>query len=92
MPTVRPPRAARLLFALTLLVTSLFGRVATPARAAPSCTTSGTTVTCTFSYTGAADTWTVPPDVTSATFDLYGAGATNYHAGVKADACAPRSP
>lgn len=32
-----------------------------------------TTVTVPFSYTGAAQTWTVPAGVTSATFDLYGA-------------------
>ena len=36
------------------------------------CTTAGTT-TCVFAYTGAAQTWTVPTGVTSATFDLYGA-------------------
>src|ERR1041385_2429638 len=37
------------------------------------CSQSGATVTCTFSYTGSAQTWTVPAGVTSATFDLYGA-------------------
>src|SRR5580765_9088385 len=41
--------------------------------ATPSCVTSAGTTTCTFSYTGAAESWTVPAGVTSATFDLYGA-------------------
>ena len=42
------------------------------------CATSGLAVTCTFNYTGAPETWTVPDGVTTATFDLYGAsgGAT----------------
>ena len=43
------------------------------ADAQPSCAQSGATVTCTFSYTGDAQTWTVPPDVTAATFDVQGA-------------------
>jgi hypothetical protein len=73
--TYRPTGRLRgLLFALTLLLAPLLGLLsATPALAAPSCTTSGATVTCTFSYTGAPETWTVPAGVTSATFDLYGA-------------------
>lgn len=33
----------------------------------------GDTVTCTFSYTGAAESWVVPAVVTSATFDVWGA-------------------
>jgi hypothetical protein len=37
------------------------------------CTTSGTTVTCTVTYTGAAQTWSVPDGVTQATFTVYGA-------------------
>ena len=38
----------------------------------------GTATTETFNYTGAAQTWTVPAGVTTATFDVYGAegGAT----------------
>lgn len=39
----------------------------------PDCMQSGSRTVCTFSYTGAAQTWTVPSDVTSATFDVYGA-------------------
>ncbi|MBK9942146.1 MAG: PxKF domain-containing protein [Kouleothrix sp.] len=71
----RTPLAARLrglLLALALLLAPL-GLSAAPALAAPSCVTSGTTVTCTFSYTGAPEAWVVPAGVTSATFDLYGA-------------------
>lgn len=68
----RTGRLRGLLLALALLLTPLLS-VASPALAAPSCVTSGATVTCTFSYTGAPETWTVPAGVTSATFDLYGA-------------------
>lgn len=42
--------------------------------AAPAgCTSSGGVATCTFSYTGAAQNWTVLDTVTQATFDVYGA-------------------
>ena len=37
------------------------------------CLQSSGTVTCTFSYTGAGQTWTVPTGLTSATFDVQGA-------------------
>lgn len=37
------------------------------------CVTSGTTVTCTDTYTGAAQTATVPVGVSQATFEVYGA-------------------
>jgi uncharacterized repeat protein (TIGR01451 family) len=37
------------------------------------CTTSAGVTTCVFAYTGAAQTWTVPAGVSSATFDLFGA-------------------
>jgi hypothetical protein len=43
------------------------------APAAPSCQASGSDITCTFSHTGAAQTWTVPEGITEATFDAYGA-------------------
>jgi hypothetical protein len=66
-------RPVRLLFALALALASILGLTATPALAAPSCATSGATITCTFGYTGAAETWTVPAGVTQATFDVYGA-------------------
>ena len=39
---------------------------------ASNCAQSGNTVTCTFDYTGGAQTWTVPHGVTSATFDVQG--------------------
>jgi hypothetical protein len=44
-----------------------------PAHAADSCQPSGSQVVCTFEYTGAAQSWTVPDGVTQATFDVYGA-------------------
>ena len=45
-----------------------------PARAASGdCVTSGTLVTCTFTETGSAQTWTVPPGINQETFTLYGA-------------------
>ncbi len=37
------------------------------------CTTTSGVTTCVFAYTGAAQTWTVPAGVTTASFDLYGA-------------------
>jgi hypothetical protein len=65
----------RLLFALALALAPILGLASTPALAASGgCVTDNGTVTCTFNYTGAAETWTVPGGVTSATFDLYGAG------------------
>jgi hypothetical protein len=44
-----------------------------PARAADSCQPSGSQVVCTFEYTGAAQSWTVPDGVSQATFDVFGA-------------------
>ncbi len=37
------------------------------------CSASGSTATCTFAFTGGAQTWTVPTGVTSASFDAFGA-------------------
>lgn len=37
------------------------------------CSLHGSTLTCSFGYTGGAQTWTVPSDVTTATFDVEGA-------------------
>ena len=57
---------------LLLSAGSLFGMA--PAEALdPGCVQDASTVTCTFDYTGATQTWTVPAGVTSATFDLHGA-------------------
>lgn len=53
---------------LTLLVGS-----AAAADPSAGCTTTGSTTTCVFAYTGSAQTWTVPAGVTSATADVYGA-------------------
>ena len=59
--------------ALVLVAPALALLMPTGAQAAPVCNTVVSTVTCTFDYTGATQTWTVPTGVTSATFDLYGA-------------------
>jgi hypothetical protein len=69
------PRPAGLALAAALGAAGLVAGVpAGPAGAASGgCATSGTQVTCTFTETGAAQTWTVPAGVTSATFTLYGA-------------------
>jgi hypothetical protein len=61
----RGPRLALLRRAALALVTAA---LATLALAAPASATTET-----FNFTGAAQTWTVPAGVTSATFDLYGA-------------------
>ncbi|HTE63500.1 MAG TPA: hypothetical protein VK631_24300, partial [Solirubrobacteraceae bacterium] len=53
----------------------------TVAAAAPECgspVVAGTTATVTCSYTGAAQQWTVPAGVTSATFDVFGAQGGGY--------------
>jgi hypothetical protein len=57
------------------------GLAATPARAASGdCVTSGSTVTCTFEYTGTIQTWTVPASVTTVTVDVYGgSGGTSIY-------------
>src|SRR6516164_3479546 len=44
-----------------------------PAGASTGCVTAGKVTTCTFTFTGGAQTWTVPAGVRSATFTLYGA-------------------
>jgi hypothetical protein len=51
------------------------GQAAVVDAASGACTTSDGTATCTFSSTGAVQTWTVPAGVTQATFDVYGAQA-----------------
>lgn len=50
---------------------------ASPAHAAPACTTTGSTVSCEFSYLGAPETWTVPAGVVEIDVDLYGAEGGN---------------
>jgi Glycine rich protein len=47
--------------------------VSPAARADVDCQPSGSEVVCTFTYTGAAQSWTVPEGVTQATFDVFGA-------------------
>ena len=71
---------------MTLAVAQLFtpAGVGTAHAATTNCTPNGLTQNCTitFAFSGAAETWTVPPGVTQATFDLYGAQGTR--AGVDA--------
>ena len=68
------PRLWGILCGLTLAVAQFFSPAGVgTAQAAPTCTNSGQTVTCTYPFTGAPETWTVPAGVTQATFDLYGA-------------------
>ena len=47
--------------------------VSPAARADGDCQPSGSEVVCTFNYTGAAQSWTVPEGITQATFDVFGA-------------------
>ena len=47
--------------------------VSPAARADVDCQPSGSEVVCTFTYTGAAQSWTVPSGVTQATFEVSGA-------------------
>ena len=54
----------RVLFVLSALGTAL---------ALPGAPSAQTPTTLTFNYTGAAQTWTVPAGVSSATFDAFGA-------------------
>ena len=42
------------------------------------CTTTADVTTCVFVHTGEAQTWTVPPTLRSATFDLYGAAGGGF--------------
>ena len=71
------PRLWGLLCGLTLAVALFFSPagLGTAQAATTTCTPSGATQDCTitFTFNGAAETWTVPAGVTQATFDLYGA-------------------
>jgi hypothetical protein len=60
--------------------------VSPAARADVDCQPSGSQVVCTITYTGAAQSWTVPEGVTQATFDVYGAqgGSSSSSLGVRA--------
>jgi hypothetical protein len=51
--------------------------VSPAARADVDCQPSGSEVVCTFTYTGTAQSWTVPEGVTQATFDVFGAQGGN---------------
>jgi hypothetical protein len=60
--------------------------VSPAARADGDCQPSGSEVVCTFNFTGAAQSWTVPEEITQATFDVYGAqgGSSSSELGVSA--------
>ena len=55
------------------VATAVFASGAGAVSCVPADPSPGDTATCTFSYTGAAETWVVPAGVTSATFELWGA-------------------
>jgi Ca2+-binding RTX toxin-like protein len=76
-------RSSIFVLVLVPLLAPLLGLAATPAQAASGdCTTANGQTTCTFTYTGAAQTWTVPAEVAAATFDVYGAqGGSSQSAG-----------
>ena len=64
----------RLAPALVLALAPLLGQAQTPVvHADGTCTTTGRQVKGVFGYTGAAQTWTVPPGITSGSFDAFGA-------------------
>src|SRR5689334_2482482 len=67
-------RPLRLVFTLAFALASLLGLASTPQVHAASgdCITNSGTVTCTFTYTSAAQTWTVPAGVTTVTVEAYG--------------------
>ena len=66
------PAAAGLALAAAVIPAGLASAATT------GCTTSGSQVTCVFTETGTAQSWTVPAGVTSAGFTLYGAeGGSN---------------
>jgi hypothetical protein len=58
----------------------------------PGCTTTAGATTCVFAYTGAAQTWTVPAGVTSATFDVFGAQGGDGGKGGEVKATLPVTP
>lgn len=68
----RRRRLALACFAAVLLATVWLAGLARAALPS-NCSQSGATVTCTFTYTGAAQTWIVPSGVGLASFKLYGA-------------------
>ncbi len=75
LPVPRLPRVVPAAAGLALLAAVV---PAGPASAAAAgCTTSGSQVTCIFTETGGAQTWTVPAGISQATFILYGAEGGN---------------
>jgi hypothetical protein len=67
---VRPALGALAAIALSAPATAL-----APAAwaVAPDCQPSGSETVCTFTHTGGAESWTVPAEVTQASFDVFGA-------------------
>ena len=78
------------LAAVVLAALAALAVLAPASWAAQSCqpSASGSETVCTFDYTGAAQSWTVPEGVESATFDVYGAqgGGSGRGGEAKADA------
>ncbi|MCO5176697.1 MAG: glycine-rich protein [Thermomicrobiales bacterium] len=64
-----------LLLGIAPVFTALPAQIARAAE--PSCEDVGNDIECTYSYTGAAQTWIVPDWVTTAQFDVYGASGGN---------------
>ena len=81
--TTRTPWGSRLralALALALALLPLLGLAPAAAVQAASgdCTTTGDQVTCTFSYTGAEQTWQVPPGVSSVQVTAVGGSGSSY--------------
>ena len=73
-PTLDVGTASAVSIATLIPGLGLVAMTAAPTHAAdPSCVVRGLTITCTFTYTGAAQQWLPPADVTSATFEVVGA-------------------
>jgi hypothetical protein len=70
---IRFRRSGLRLVLLGLLVGGAMLALAGSAAAAPSCSTTVGVTTCTFSYSGAQESWVAPTGVTSITVDAYGA-------------------
>jgi hypothetical protein len=84
MDVVSRSRAAKLGVGAAAATLASLGFVVPGAAAdAAACSTTGTEVTCVFAFTGTAEAWTVPSDVSQATFTLQGAdgGKGNWQPG-----------
>ena len=74
------PRATlrgRLWLGLALTVAQMFVPANPTQAASGDCVENAGTITCTYTYTGAAQSWTVPADITQVTFIVDGAQGGN---------------